>query len=337
MKANGVLIIPTGLGCALGGDAAFNPGVKLIAACSENLIVNPNAVNASDINELPSNALYVEGSTIDRFLEGSLNLKKVRSHNRILMAVNPPVLPLHVNTCNAGVWGLGATINILPLDEPLLMEATKNADGTAGGVYSGVDSLVQQVKNLDFDALALHTSIGCDDAVAADYWQNGGVNPWGGVEAIVSKAIAERVNKPVAHAPTDTGDEHEQMLHTELIVKRTMAPEIISNTYMFCVFKGLHRSPQLELDVTKTHADLLSNRDVDFMVSPHGCFGRPHWACISAGIPIIVVRENTTYFSKDFQYPVTDGLVFVDNYLEAAGLIMSMSCGVDYRTVLLGD
>ena len=78
-KLNGVFIIPTGLECALGGDAAYMPGVKLISECTNNLIVNPNAVNASDINEMPSNALYVEGSTIDRFLEGKLNLRKVKT------------------------------------------------------------------------------------------------------------------------------------------------------------------------------------------------------------------------------------------------------------------
>ena len=49
------MIIPTGLNCALGGDAAYAPGIKLIAACCDKLIVNPNAVNASDINEIPNN------------------------------------------------------------------------------------------------------------------------------------------------------------------------------------------------------------------------------------------------------------------------------------------
>ena len=74
-KLNGVFIIPTGLGCTLGGDAAFNTGVKLMAECVNNLIINPNSVNASDINEMPSNCLYVEGSTIDRFLQNKLNLE----------------------------------------------------------------------------------------------------------------------------------------------------------------------------------------------------------------------------------------------------------------------
>src|SRR5579864_1399762 len=115
-KLNGVFIIPTGLECAFGGDAAFLPGIKLISSCVNDLIVNPNAVNASDINEMPSNCLYVEGSTIDRFLEGNLSLKKIKKYNKILMVVNRPVTPSEINSMNAGIWGLGAEIRMIPLD-----------------------------------------------------------------------------------------------------------------------------------------------------------------------------------------------------------------------------
>jgi len=330
---NGVFIIPTGLGCALGGDAAYNPGVKLIAACSKNLVVNPNAVNASDINEMPSNCLYGEGSTIDRFLVGSLNLRKTKTYNKILMVVNE-ITPFNTNIKNSGVWGLGADITLLQLYTPLKMRATMNADGTAGGIYSGVDELVNQVHNFDFDALAVQTPIDSDSEVTKNYWKNGGVNPWGGIEALVSKQIANKINRPIAHAPTDTLEEANQDW-PDFVVKKSMSPEVISNTFMFCVLKGLHRAPRLEFDLFRHGEDILSFEDIDFMVSPHGCFGRPHIACLAAGIPIIVVNENTTCFSKGFEYPVKDGIIFTDTYLSAAGIIMSMTAGVDYKTVLL--
>jgi hypothetical protein len=326
---NGIFIIPTGLGCALGGDAAYNPGVKLIAACSQTLIVNPNAVNASDINELPENALYVEGSTIDRFLEGKLNLQKVKKYNRILMAVNPPSIPANFNSANAGVWGLGGEVEVLVLNTPLKMKATLSPEGIATGEYSGIDELVEQVSKYDFDALALHTDIDYDLEMSTNYWLRGGVNPWGGIEAIVSRQISERVNRPVAHAPVDMVVD-DDVNYKNHVVKLSMAPEIISNTYLFCVLKGLHRSPHLEFDLTKG----LSRTDIDFMVSPHGCFGRPHQACVDAQIPMIIVKENTTCFSKGFTYPVEKGLIFVNNYLEAAGVILAMSSGVSYKTII---
>ena len=54
----GIFVIPTGIGCEIGGHAGdANPAVKLIASVTDKLIVNPNAVNASDINEMPDNAL----------------------------------------------------------------------------------------------------------------------------------------------------------------------------------------------------------------------------------------------------------------------------------------
>src|SRR5882672_5255275 len=60
---NAVLLIPTGIGSEIGGHAGdAGPVGKLIASCCDNLILHPNVVNASDINEMPENSLYVEGS-----------------------------------------------------------------------------------------------------------------------------------------------------------------------------------------------------------------------------------------------------------------------------------
>ena len=241
----GVMIIPTGLGCKLGGHAGFNPGVKLVAACTQYLIVNPNAVNASDINEQPSNVLYVEGSCIDRFLGGEINLGIMRKgYNRILMVVNDITCADVQNTKNAGVWGLGADIRLLQLSTPLTMRASYNLDGTAGGDYTGVQELIEQVRALsnDYDALAINTPILVDTHTEATYWRHGGVNPWGGIEAMVSKMIASALDKPVAHAPTCCVD---QELFRSLVVDRDMSPESISKTYMFCVYKGLHRAPRI--------------------------------------------------------------------------------------------
>jgi len=341
-RLNGIFIIPTGLSCSLGGDASYLPGVKVISSCVNKLVVNPNAVNASDINEIPNNALYVEGSTIDRFLEGKLNLNETKTYNKILMAVNSPITAYEINTMNAGIWGLGADIEMVELKTPLTMKAIINKDGTAGGTYSGIDELVEQISSYNYDALAIQTFIECDEESEINYWNNGGVNPWGGIEAIVSRIISEKINKPVAHGPREHDYNHSNNTYNlieNIAVKKTMAPEMISSTFMFCVFKGLHRAPKLNL----IKSSGLSVEDVDFLLSPQGCWGRPHKACIEHNIPVIIVKENTTCFSsKDFVYPrqVYESygkgkVIWVENYLEAAGLIMSMNSGVDYRNVLL--
>ena len=85
---NIVMIIPTGIGCEIGGHCGdANPAARLLASCCDILIVHPNVVNASDINEMPENCLYVEESILDRFLKGELYLERVLS-NKVLIAVN---------------------------------------------------------------------------------------------------------------------------------------------------------------------------------------------------------------------------------------------------------
>jgi hypothetical protein len=324
------MIIPTGIGCTLGGDAAFNPGVKLVAECCESLVVNPNAVNASDINEIPNNCYYTEGSILDSFLEGKFRLQKPKSFNKIVMVVNPPSIPENFNAMNAGIWGLGADIELLVLKTPLTMTARINPDGTADGDYSGIDELIAQVKEYDFDALAIHTKIKSDPETARYYWTHGGVNPWGGIEAKVSKLIASGINKPVAHAPVEGQIDNDLLnICSTKVVKLSTAPEIISKTFLFCVLKGLHRAPRIVMNGG------IGKEDIDFLITPHGCWGRPHDACYKNGVPIIIVKENTTIFSNDFVYPDYNHLFFAENYLEASGIIMCMNAGVDFKTVLL--
>ncbi len=60
---NAVLLVPTGIGAEIGGHAGDATAVaRLMAESCDKLVLHPNVVNASDINELPANALYVEGS-----------------------------------------------------------------------------------------------------------------------------------------------------------------------------------------------------------------------------------------------------------------------------------
>ena len=329
-ELNGCFIIPTGLGCAIGGDAGANTQVKLISQCCKNLIINPNAVNASDMNEMTDNCWYTEGSIIDNMLEGSIRLERPKTFNRILMVANPPLQPDNFNAMNASLHTLGADIKLVELNTPLTMRACLREDGTAGGEFFGADELIEQIKDMKFDVLAIHTPIECDEAVAKNYWENGGVNPWGGIEAIVSKYLATRLGKNLAHSPIEFQTTPEMLsLHHTKIAEVACAPEIISNTYAHCMFIGLHKAPRIVSNKG------LGVEDIDFLVTPQGCWSRPHEACRQNNIPIIVVKENTTIFSEDFDYSSHEGLIFVENYLEAAGVLMSMNAGVDYRTVIL--
>ena len=310
---NIVFIVPTGIGASIGGDAGdATPAFKLIASMSDIAITHPNVVNASDINEMPENTWYVEGSILDRFLGGQIKLKRPYS-NRILLAVNKPVRPETMNAMNAARYTIGCDVTLLELDTELRMVATMGPAGASGDVY-GWRELVNQIEGYDFDVLAIATRITVSKAVALDYLRVGGINPWGGVEAKASKLIATAINRPVAHAPVET-DEVEIKRFNE-VVRPTVAAEAISQCYLHCVLKGLHTAPRISLSG-------LSVDDIDCLVSPLNCYGPPHMACERRGIPIITVKENTTCL--DVEPRVHD---WVDNYFEAAGYIQSLKAGV---------
>lgn len=312
---NVVMIIPTGIGCEIGGHAGdATPAAKLLAACCDKLILHPNVVNASDINEMPPNALYVEGSILDRFLEGTIRLREIRQ-NKILVVVNEPVCSETVNAVSAARATIGADIEILELKIPLRMEAKMDGPKAAGTVWNWQE-LCTQIEEYQFDALAIATPIYCNKQRALTYFRTGGVNPWGKVEALASRLIAESIHKPVAHAPVES-DDPEMKTFNEVVDPR-MTAECVSIAYLHRVLKGLHKAPRVVYD------EGLSVRDVDAMVTPIGCVGRPHHACMKVGIPIIAVKENTTVLND----PMPNEFIIVNNYLEAAGMLMTMRTGV---------
>ena len=75
---NAVFLVPTGIGAEIGGHAGdATPAARVLAEACDRLITHPNVVNASDLNEMPENALYVEGSAITRLLMGTAALQPV--------------------------------------------------------------------------------------------------------------------------------------------------------------------------------------------------------------------------------------------------------------------
>lgn len=320
---NGVFIIPTGISCEIGGHSGDStPAAKLIASCCDTLIVHPNVVNASDICEMSENMLYVEGSILDRFLQGDLSLKPVKQ-NKILVVANKPIKQETINAVNAARVTLGIDVKILGLETPLIMHGNIEG-GLAGGSVSGAKELVSQISCYNFDALAIHTPIEVDREVSLNYFKNGGTNPWGYIEALVSKFLAYEINKPVAHAPIESMTLEDQLKVLKMNVDPRQAPEVISSCYLQCVLKGLQRAPRIcstgGHDIKGIHVS-----DIDFMISPGGCFGPPHEACLSKGIPVITVRENKTVENL----VAHSGFIQVDNYWEAAGVVMAMKAGID--------
>ena len=107
------------------------------------------------------------------------------------------------------------------------------------------------------------------------------------------------------------------------MVDPRIAVEIITENFIHCLLKGLHRAPRINRQRG------MSFREVGCMVSPYGCFGDAHQACLDANIPVIVVRENKSCLNE----PEHPKFIYVENYIEAAGMIMAMKAGVHPSTV----
>jgi hypothetical protein len=342
---NAVMLIPTGVDCAIGGHAGdATPAARLIASQCDNLVLHPNVVNASDVNEQPGNALYVEGSVICRLMMGTVGLQKVRQNRVLLVTEERPDAP-HVvdNTINCAE-GARATLgmdiqDVVVLEHGLEMRTGVADSGRVTGAIDGLQNLIDilQAKRGSYDAVALATRITPHiDTVELHraYFGEGGPNPWGGVEAVLTHTTSTVLNAPTAHAPTMSSE----AIRTERwgVVDPRKAAEVISSTYLFCVLKGLNRAPRVVTEVNGAYdPSMVSAEDISCLVIPDGCVGLPTLAAIQQGIPVIAVRNNTNLMRNDLsELPFKAGqLKYAENYYEAAGIMAAMRTGVASSTL----
>ena len=156
------------------------------------------------------------------------------------------------------------------------------------------------------------------------------VNPWGGVESMLTHTISSLYNLPSAHAPML---ESQDVLDIETgIVDPRMAAEIISVSFLQCVLKGLQRSPKIITDEeAMREPGVFTARDISCLVIPDGCLGLPTLAAMEQGIPVIAVRENSNLMKNDLtELPWANAqLHIVENYWEAAGVLAALKAGID--------
>ena len=340
---NCVLLVPTGVGAEIGGHAGdATPVAALLAAACDTLITHPNVVNASDIIDIPANALYVEGSVIARLLMGVAGLQRARN-NRMLVVLghhdDELFLNAAINSVNAAraSYGLVAPA-IVRLGPEFEMVSEYTHSGRAAGRIRGLDSLlgVLEERREDFDAVAISTQIGVPPGYHAEYFESNGemVNPWGGVEAMLTHAISTVFDVPSAHAP---------MLETQEIansdpgiVDPRMAAEAVSLALIQSVLKGLQRSPGIVTgDTALNHSGTVTAADIACLVIPDGCLGIPVLAALEQGIKVIAVTENRNLMQNDLdRLPWRKGQFYrVANYWEAAGVMSALKAGVDPLSV----
>lgn len=320
------LMIPTGLGASVGGHAGdAGPTARLLASVCDTLITHPNVVNASDINEMTDNTLYVEGYLFTEHLLGRVGLQRVRQ-NRVLVVIdgsaNQRYIDAAINAVNAAraSYGLDCS-DIVVLDPSFTMEVGMCHNGRAGGVIENLDGLYNMLcdRRGTYDAIALTSLVKVSQTARNHYYKEGGVNPWGGVEAMLTHAISHHFQVPCAHAPMMESAEVEALNYG--VIDPRDAAEIVSITYLQCALKGLNRAPRLcEPGV-----------DVSCLVTPRMCLGLPVLAAHERGIPIIAVNDKLQVEAVD----CTDYVyaIVVDNYIEAAGVVAALRAGISVKSL----
>lgn len=341
---NAVMVIPTGIGAEVGGDsgdACVN--ARLIGSVVDNLITHPNVVNAADFNEMTPNTLYVEGSILNRFMLGTVGLSKSLG-NKVLMIYDETTpdgqeIPEYIKNCSINAASalrvtIGNNIDVIGLKNPPQYNMYYNEQGMAVGEVLGIDKLINVIDKYkdEYDSFALHTVLHSNDMleISQKYFDKDeiSVNPFGGIEAIITHTISNLLNVPTAHAPMLADGTFD---YPYKVVDPAKAPETLSKTELFCILKGLGSAPKIITEPSLMNKEgVLTNENISCLIVPDRCIGLPVLAALEQDIPVIIVEDNQNLMKNNLDLlPWKSDKIFrAKNYLEVVGIINCLKTGI---------
>ncbi|HPT41857.1 MAG TPA: DUF3326 domain-containing protein [Candidatus Gastranaerophilaceae bacterium] len=319
-KKLGAFVVPTGVGASIGGfagDASFWAR-EFSKHC--NLIVNPNVVNAGCFSGITENMLYVEGYTLDEFFKGKISLIPCQNNKIGVVfdkSISQEVLNIHINTINAvkTVYGLdilGYEITEENVGVDFFVDKSNISTGSVKNLKTLLNSARKLIKK-GANAIAIVCRFK-DDKINENYQNGIGVDPIGGVEAIISHYISRELKIPAAHSPAFD----DFSISTEVVDARASA-EYITPTFLPCVLLGLANAPQ----ICKFSPKKLNINDLDFLIMPYNCLGSiPVFESIKRKIKIYAIKENSTLLNvkKEILFKNSD-IIEIENYKKCLELI----------------
>ena len=134
------LIIPTGIGAAIGGYAGDAlPVARTVASMCDRLITHPNVLNGAQLYWPLDNTYYVEGYGLDRFAAGEWGLQPVKQNRVGLLldrAIEPELRLRHIQAVDAARATLGLNLtDYVVTDAPLEVELRTADSGASWGIH----------------------------------------------------------------------------------------------------------------------------------------------------------------------------------------------------------
>jgi hypothetical protein len=334
-----ISLIPTGIGCSIGGYAGdAGPVTSLLAASADFVITNPNAVNASNFIGPERDMVYTEGYSLDQFSRGEATLFIPRANKIgvIVERADDSALAEVFNVINAvrAVHGV-EIIDYVVTEEPIGTRCTRHASGAYTGQIDNPGVLLAAARQLvAAGATALAVTTNVQDLPAgeyADHFAGRHPNPVGGAEAVLSHLLTRTFGIPAAHAPMIN---FEALPGVPAVVDARGAGEFVSASGLACVLMGLRNAPQLESRPGLGYKAVVGINDVIAVIAPATALGSvPVLAAARRGTPVIAVAANTTLLDVTASALRLPNVVEVGGYLEAAGAVLAIRRGLSLESV----
>jgi len=348
-----LLIIPTGIGCDVGGYAGDAiPVARLLASASDCLITHPNVMNGGSLYWPDTRIQYVEGYSLNLFAAGEVLLKPVRQQKVGLLldaGLEPDLKKRHLQVADGCVASLGLDIGpVITTERAIRINLKKGVSGSSWGDIEEPGILLrgaQKLKKAGATAIAVITRFPDESGELETklYRQGKGVDIIAGLEAVISHFLVKHLLIPCAHAPGLAP------LPIDYNLDPRTSGEEIGYTFLQSVLVGLSRAPDLicKLDIEKKRNSLLqentllSNRNLGAVVVPQGALGgEAVLSCIERFIPLIIVTNqgvlnvSSTKMRLDcLSSDQSESILYADNYVEAAGLITALRHGINIKSL----
>ncbi|WP_041698729.1 DUF3326 domain-containing protein [Thalassoporum mexicanum] len=333
---NVLLIVPTGIGAAIGGYAGDAlPVARALAAVADNLITHPNVLNGASLYWPLANVWYVEGFALDQVAIGNWGLRP-RHFNRLGVvldrAIEPDLALRHRQVIDAAKATLGIDISgVITTDQDLGIELRQGESGISWGTIANPDALLRAaellIKQFRAEAIAVVARFPDDmqNEMLQQYRQGQGVDALAGAEAVISHLISRELQLPCAHAPALLP------LPLDPTVCARSAAEELGYTFLPCVLAGLSRAPQIITRTNHAATGDLWAEDIDVAIAPYDACGSPALLALAMATHqprLIFVRENSTVLQVPPESLALKGIV-VASYLEAIGAVAALKAGVN--------